>query len=54
MVVLDNYEKEYLIKLNEAARNKKVGFIYGGCLGLYGLSFVDFGNNHVVRDESGE
>jgi molybdopterin/thiamine biosynthesis adenylyltransferase len=54
VVVLDNYNMEYLIELNKAVRSNKVGFVYGGSLGLYGFTFVDFGDNHVVTDESGE
>lgn len=54
VVIVDNYDREYLIKLNQACRLKNVGFIYGGNLGLYGFAFVDFGNNHIVLDQSGE
>ncbi len=43
MVVLDNYDKDYLIKLNEACHKKSIPFILGGNLGLYGYTFVDFG-----------
>jgi molybdopterin/thiamine biosynthesis adenylyltransferase len=43
VVVLDNYDREYLIKLNKACREKNIGFIYAGNLGLYGYTFVDFG-----------
>ena len=53
MVVLDNYDKDYLIKLNKAMRRKKGGFVYGGCLGLYGFVFVDFGENHLILDRTG-
>jgi ubiquitin-activating enzyme E1 len=43
VVILDHYNKEYLIKLNKACHAKGVGFILGGNLGLYGYAFVDFG-----------
>jgi molybdopterin/thiamine biosynthesis adenylyltransferase len=43
VVVLDNYDKDYLIKLNEACRKKNIPFVLGGNLGLYGYIFVDFG-----------
>lgn len=43
VVVLDNYDKEFLVGFNQKARDNNVGFIYGGNLGLYGFVFVDFG-----------
>lgn len=51
--MLDYYDKDYLIKLNKAMRSKNVGFVYAGCLGLYGFTFVDFGENHLVLNGSG-
>jgi hypothetical protein len=54
VVVVDNYNKYYLQRLNQACREKNVGFILAGCLGLYGYTFVDFGNNHTVHDQTGE
>lgn len=53
-MVLDHYDREYLVKLNKAARQNNVGFIYAGNLGLYGFTFVDFGDNHKVIDLTGE
>lgn len=43
VVCVDNYDKNYLIKLNEACRKNNIGFIVSGSLGLYGYMFVDFG-----------
>jgi hypothetical protein len=54
VVVLDYFDKEYLVRLNHACRSKGVGFIYGGNLGLYGFTFVDFGDHHKVIDSTGE
>jgi len=54
VVVLDNYNRDYLVKLNKAVREKGHGFIYGGNLGLYGFTFVDFGENHKIIDGTGE
>ena len=53
VVILDNYNKDYLIKLNKLCRQKNIGFILGGNLGLYGYTFVDFGDNHTVFDTTG-
>lgn len=54
MVVTDNYDQKYLVDLNNACRSKNVGFIYAGNLGLYGFTFVDFGDKHMVHDKNGE
>ena len=54
MVVLDNYDKDYLLKLNKAVHDKNLGFIYAGNLGLYGFTFVDFGSKHIILDDTGE
>lgn len=43
VVVVDHYNKEYLINLNKACRQNKVGFILAGNLGLYGYTFIDYG-----------
>ena len=53
MVVLDSYNRDYLVKLNKAVREKHHGFIYGGNLGLYGFTFVDFGEKHKIIDGTG-
>ena len=42
VVVVDQYDKSYLIQLNEACRQKNIGYVIGGCLGLYGYTFVDY------------
>lgn len=51
---MDCYDKNYLINLNKACREKNVGFIYAGNLGLYGFTFVDYGDKHKVLDPTGE
>jgi ubiquitin-activating enzyme E1 len=33
---------------------KNLGFILGGNLGLYGYTFVDFGEKHRIFDATGE
>lgn len=56
VVFTDCYDKEYLVKINNFCRSqeKPIGFIYAGALGLYGWTFVDFGDAHVVFDKDGE
>ena len=54
VVICDNHNREYLVKLNKACRDHKVGFILAGNLGLYGYTFVDFGEAHTVFDMTGE
>ncbi len=53
VVILDHYDREYLLKLNKAAHANSMGFIYAGNLGLYGFTFVDFGDKHVILDGNG-
>lgn len=54
VVVLDNYDREYLVRLNKAFHAKNGGFILAGNLGLYGYTFVDFGEAHRIFDATGE
>ena len=53
-MVLDNYDRNYLIKLNKATHYKGLGFLYAGNLGLYGFTFIDFGESHRIFDATGE
>ena len=53
VVVTDNYNKQYIIKLNEYCHKKNIGFIYGGAAGLYTYCFVDFGEKHTISDKDG-
>lgn len=52
----DCYDKEFLIKMNDfcRSREKPIGFIWTGNLGLYGWAFVDYGDEHIVHDKDGE
>jgi molybdopterin/thiamine biosynthesis adenylyltransferase len=43
-----------LIKFNDFCRKNNIGFILGSNLGLYGNTFVDFGNNYKCFDKDGE
>lgn len=54
MVVIDHYNKDYLVRLNKAVHAKGNGFILAGNLGLYGYTFVDFGDAHRIFDATGE
>ena len=54
VVAIDHYDRDYLVNLNKACREKNNGFILAGNLGLHGYTFVDFGENHKVFDATGE
>jgi len=54
IVITEVLERSYLEKLNEECRREKIGFIYAVSAGISGWAFVDFGNNHLIRDENGE
>mgnify|MGYP006274108109 CR=1 FL=1 len=45
---------EELFKLNETLRAEKKGFILTQALGAYGYTFVDFGDEFSVLDDTGE
>lgn len=45
---------EDVIAINNICRSLKKGFILSQCLGAYGFAFVDFGNNFICRDKTGE
>ena len=40
--------------LNEALRAERKGFILSQTLGVYGYTFVDFGDDFIIYDEDGE
>ena len=44
---------EVIFRFNEVARKNKKGFIFTLALGLFGIVFTDFGDNHLVRDTNG-
>lgn len=56
VVMIDCHNRKRLIEINEFCRSqpKPIGFILGGCLGLFGFAFVDYGNDHIVLDKTGE
>lgn len=56
VVFTDYYQRDNLIEFNKFCRNrdKPIGFIFGGCLGLYGFTFVDFGQKFSCFDPTGE
>ena len=52
--MIDNYDRDYLVNLNNACHSKNIGFLLAGNLGLYGYTFVDYGDTHKVFDATGE
>ena len=52
----DCYDQEFLLEVNDFCRKreKAIGFIWSGALGLFGWTFVDFGEAHMVFDKDGE
>jgi len=53
-VFTDFYDIDFLVKVNELVRTRKIGFIYASSLGLYGNTFVDFGEEFTCYDVNGE
>ena len=44
VVFTDCYDRDYLVNMNAVLREKKIGFIWAGNVGLFGYTFVDFGD----------
>ena len=44
----------FIDQIDKFCRSKNIKFIYGMCLGLAGYVFTDFGNEHIIYDETGE
>lgn len=56
VVFTECFDKEYLMQINDFCRQQKPakGFIWTGCLGLFGYVFVDYGDSHTIFDKNGE
>ena len=53
VVITELYNTNFLIKVNEECRKNNIKFIYALNLGLTGYIFSDFGEKHIIFDESG-
>ena len=54
VVITELMNKDFLIEVDSLCRENKIGFIYSATLGITGYCFVDFGNEHFIRDNNGE
>jgi ubiquitin-activating enzyme E1 len=54
VVITEVLPRETVEKLDKLCRENKAGFIYCASLGITGFAFVDFGEQHMIRDENGE
>jgi len=54
VVITEFIERSLVEKINSICHANKIGFIYAASLGLSGFTFVDFGDEHIIRDENGE
>ena len=56
VVFTECYDKDFLIEINEYCRtcDPVRGFIWTGCLGLFGHAFLDYGEKHMIIDKNGE
>lgn len=54
VVVTEFLGKDLIEEINNICHANKIGFIYSASLGLSGFAFVDFGEEHIIRDENGE
>jgi len=54
VVITEFLERNLVEEINLICHANKIGFIYTAALGLSGFTFVDFGDEHIIRDENGE
>ena len=54
VVVLVDYPRAEIVRINEYCRKNNIIMLAAGTYGLYGYSFSDFGPNHKVSDSDGE
>ncbi|MCQ2819299.1 MAG: ThiF family adenylyltransferase [archaeon] len=43
-----------LFNIDDECRKNKIGFIYSANIGITGYCFVDYGDEHIIRDKNGE
>ena len=53
VVYTELFNTNFLINVNKFCRDHNIKFIYALNFGLVGYIFSDFGNNHIIFDESG-
>ena len=44
----------FIDQIDKACRENNIKFIYGICMGLAGYIFSDFGDEHIIFDETGK
>ena len=54
VVITEFLPKKLLEEIDELCRKENIGFILSLEFGIYGLIFVDFGNNFTIYDETGD
>ena len=50
IIITEIMNLDVLNKININCRKNKIGFIYTLCLGLASSIFIDFGENHIIKD----
>jgi ubiquitin-activating enzyme E1 len=53
VVITEFYNSNFLIRINQECRKNNIKFIYALNFGLVGYIFSDFGDKHIIFDESG-
>jgi ubiquitin-activating enzyme E1 len=54
VVFTEFLSREKAEEFSKICHQNNIGFIYSCAMGLSGFTFVDFGENHLIRDENGE
>jgi ubiquitin-activating enzyme E1 len=54
VLITEFLPKKEIIEINDICRNNNIGFIFSIEFGIFGFLFVDFGDEFIVYDETGE
>ena len=54
VIITEIIKSEIVKKINKECHDNNKGFIYTFSLGLIGITFSDFGENHIVLDKTGK
>ena len=54
IVITEFLPKKLIIEIDELCRQNEIGLIFACELGIYGFFFVDFGNEFIIYDKTGE
>ena len=51
IIITEIMDINTFFEINKNWRKNKIGFIYTLCLGLASSIFIDFGENHIIKNK---